>query len=125
MGGDEARDYWEDAGLVRLVAGVLLPVAAWALDVQTSYALVKWSCATGVRGPLLMVPAFSLGLVAWAAVLSWGCWRRLREERPEDDGSRLVDRSYFLAVAGLSLSAITTLFVLTTFMPRLWLSPCE
>jgi hypothetical protein len=37
----------------------------------------------------------------------------------------MEDRSYFLAVAGLSMSAVSFLLIVTSFVPRYFLSPCE
>jgi hypothetical protein len=124
MGGHEARGYWEHVGLTRLLAGVLLPPLAWALDLQVSYALVKWSCATGWHAGLWIVPALSLSLVAAAAWHSWGCWTALRQQAAPA-GAAHEDRSYFLAVTGLALAALFALLIVTSALPRALLSPCE
>jgi hypothetical protein len=123
MGGHEARSYWEDAGLVRLITALLLPVLAWFLDLQFSYAVVKWACAHDSRAALLLAPAASLALVGFSAWLAWTCWAMLREAEPE--GGRQEDRSYFLALSGLSLSALFGLLILTSVVPRVLLGPCE
>jgi hypothetical protein len=124
MGGHAARGYWEDVGLVKLMLGVLLPPFAWFVDLQTSYALVKWACEHGRRGLLLTLPVGSLAIVGTAMWLSWSCWTKLRDEGDEDGGRR-EDRSYLLAVAGLAMSAVFALLILTTYAPRYLLSPCE
>jgi hypothetical protein len=124
MGGHEAREYWEHVGLMKLMASLLVPVAAWFIDLQTSYAMVKWACDEGRGGLLLLVPAGSLILVATSGWLGWDCWTRLRREAT-DEGGRSIDRSRFLALAGLSTSAIFALLILVSLFPRVWLSPCE
>lgn len=124
MSSREAQHYWEHKGLVLLMGGLLLAPLAWFLDLQISYATVKWACAEGRRDVLLLIPAASLMLIALAASMSWRCWRTLRHQgRP--DGGEMEDRSYFLAIAGLSMSAVFALLVLTSLVPRYLLNPCE
>jgi hypothetical protein len=124
MGGHAAQDYWEHIGLAKLMGGLLLPPFAWLLDLQVSYATVKWACAADARGVLLLLPLGSLALIAFSAWLSWSCWTMLRREAGFD-GARMQDRSYFLAVAGLTMSAVFALLILTSYAPRYFLSPCE
>jgi hypothetical protein len=124
MGGHEARDHWEHVGLAMLIGGLLLPVVAWFLDLQISYALVKWACRQDVRGVLGVTALASLAIVAVGTWLSWTCWTRLRDTA-NPEGGRMVDRSYFLAVAGLGLNALFALLILTSLAPRYFLSPCE
>jgi hypothetical protein len=124
MGGHAARSYWEDIGLVMLVAGVLLGPLAWFLDLQVCYAMVKWACEHHRRPLILAVPIGSLALVAIATWMSWSSWTKLRRTADEQ-GAHMEDRSYFLAVAGLGLNAIFALLILLSFVPRYFLSPCE
>lgn len=124
MGGHAARSHWEHAGLAMLIAGFLLPPFAWLLDLQVSYAMLKWTCEHDRRALILLMPLGSLALVALGAGLSWTCWRDLRG-RAQGDGGRMEDRSYFLALAGLAMSAVFALLILTSITPRYLLSPCE
>lgn len=119
-----ASHYWDDAGLMKLVGGFLLAPFAWLLDLQVSYALVKWACANDQRPLLLLIPVGSLGLVAVATWMSASSWTRLRAEARED-GERVEDRSYFIALAGMAMSAVFALLILTSLIPRYVLSPCE
>jgi hypothetical protein len=124
MGGHAAQDYWEHVGLVKLVTGLLLPPFAWLLDLQVSYATVKWACAADARSVLLLLPIGSLALVALAFWMSWSCWTILRADASLE-GARLQDRSYFLAIGGLAMSAVFALLIATSYAPRYVLSPCE
>lgn len=116
--------YWDRQGLAMLIAGFLLAPFAWLLDLQVSYSLVKWVCETGRRELLLALPAGSLAIIAVASWMSWSCWTKLRDEAIET-GARTVDRSYLIAVAGLAMNALFGLLILTSFAPRIFLSPCE
>src|SRR5688572_24665729 len=100
MRDEVARPYWDDVGLVKLLAGFFIGPAAWALNLQINYSLVKWACASGNPQALPLFSAAALALVAGGFGLSWWCFSRLRTEATAR-GDRVVDRSYFLAVAGL------------------------
>jgi hypothetical protein len=124
MGGREAQHYWEHVGLMMLIGGFLLGPLAWFVDLQVSYAVVKWACRGNGRAVLLLMPLGSLTLVAFGAWLSWACWTKLRGSA-QPEGGRMEDRSYFLALAGLASNAIFGLLILTSLAPRYFLSPCE
>lgn len=119
-----ATHYWDDAGLMKLIAALVLAPFAWLLDLQVSYAMVKWACEHDQRVLLLLIPIGSLALVALAAWLSGSSWTELRRQARED-GGQIEDRSYFLAIVGLALSAVFALLILTSLAPRYFLSPCE
>jgi hypothetical protein len=124
MGGHAARHYWEHVGLAKLMGGLLLPPFAWLLDLQVSYATVKWACAADARGVLFALPLLSLSLVAAGGWMSWSCWAVLRRGA-STRGARTEDRSYFLALAGLAMTGVFFLLILTSYAPRYFLSPCE
>jgi len=124
MSAHEARDYWEDAGLVLLVGSFLLAPLAWLLDLEISYAMVKWACEHERRGVLLLVPLGSLAVIGIATTMAWSCWTKLRAGASQE-GARLVDRSYFLALAALAMNAMFALLILVSLAPRYFLSPCE
>jgi hypothetical protein len=118
------HDCRERRGLAKLVGGVLLPPFAWLLDLQVSYATVKWACAADARWVLLALPLGSLALVAVASWWSWSSWTAFRPGAALG-GQRMEDRSYFLSLAGLGTSALFLLLILTSYAPRYLLSPCE
>jgi hypothetical protein len=124
MGSHAARDYWEDVGLAKLLFGFFLAPFAWLLDLQVSYATVKWACAADRRDVLLLLPLGSLALIALGTWLSWSCWTMVKDSGVEEGGT-LQDRSYFLAIAGLAMNALFLLLILTSYAPRYFLSPCE
>jgi hypothetical protein len=124
MGGHAARDDWEDIGLVKLLGGFLLAPFAWLLDLQVSYAAVKWACAADHREVLYLFPLGSLSLIALATRMSWSCWRMVRGHANEK-GASMEDRSYFLAIAGLAMNAVFALLIVTSAFARYYLSPCE
>lgn len=124
MGVHAARNDWPRIGLAKLVGGVLVPPLAWLLDLQVSYATVKWACAADARWVLLTVPLGSVALVGLASWWSWSSWTSLRQGAALE-GKRMDDRNHFLSLAGLSMSAVFLLLILTSYAPRYFLSPCE
>ena len=123
MAGHEAKSYWDDRGLLLLWLGVLSGPAAWALNQLIGYALVKPACA-GHAGPMLtLVSAATLAVIIVGAAISWSCLVRLRDANLT--GARVEDRSYFMALGGLSLNVLLGLLVLTAATSPFLLSPCE
>ena len=123
-GHDAAWPYWDDIGLVKLLAGVFIGPAGWLLNLQINYSLVKWACASGNAQVLPILSAAALALIGCGLWVSWRCFTRLRDQA-DPRGGRVVDRSYFLAVAGLCLSALFGLVVLTGGALHFIVSPCE
>lgn len=124
MGGHEAQSYWEHVGLMMLIGGLLIGPAIWFVDLQVSYAAVKWACEHDRRGVILALPLASLAIVAGSTWMSWSSWMKLRGTASQQ-GAHIEDRSYFLALAGLGLNAVFALLILASFAPRYLLSPCE
>ena len=124
MGGEAARQYWDVIGLVKLLAGVFVGPAAWALNLEISYSLVKWACASETPQLLPLLSATALAMVAGGFGLSWQCWSQLRAGA-DPEGARVVDRSHFLAVTGLGLNALFALLILTSGALHFIISPCE
>jgi hypothetical protein len=124
MGGHAAQSYWEHVGLMMLVGGLLIGPFAWFIDLQISYAAVKWACENDTRGLILVIPIGSLALLGAGAWMSWSSWTKLRSTASQE-GARMEDRSYFLAVSGLAINAVFALLILTSIAPRYFLSPCE
>jgi hypothetical protein len=123
MAGREGNLYWEQRGLVLLWLSVLSGPAAWALNQLIGYALVKPVCAADAKLTLTAVSAGALIVVAAGAWVAWSCLASLRGA--DERGGRREDRSYFMAVAGISLNALIGLLIVTAAVAPFLLSPCE
>jgi hypothetical protein len=124
MGGHEARDYWEDWGLVLLWTSMLAGPAAWGLNLQVGYALVKWACSREAPYVLALVAAGALAITIAGLATGWSCLSKVRDSADEQ-GGREIDRSYFMAIVAIGLNALLGLHILTTAFPPFVLSPCE
>ena len=111
-------------GVALLVTAFLLGPLAWFLDMQISYAMVKWACEHDRRVVLLLIPVASLAVIAAGSWMSWSSFAQLRDTA-DAAGAEMTDRRYFIAVAGLAMNAVFALLILTSIFPRYFLSPCE
>ena len=123
IGTHEPHGYWEQAGLARLWFAVLAGPAAVALNILVGYALVKWACASGHTYVLTALAALMLGLALAGAWVGWACRAEIRDAN--EQGGRIVDRSYFGALVAIGLSAIAALLLIMQAYPHFVLSPCE
>lgn len=107
-----------------IIATFVVTPLAWLVDLQISYAIVKWACAHDQRGLILMIPVFSLAVIGLSTWLLWSRWTKLRYVARADSGGE-VDASYFVAVIGLLMNATFALLIVSSLAPRYFLSPCE
>lgn len=121
---EAARPYWDDIGLVRLLFGVFIGPAAWALNLEVNYSLVKWSCRAEAPHVLPMMSAGALALAVAGVIVSWRAFGELRTQS-DLQGGRVPDRSYFLAIAGIGLNAVFVLLIVTSGLLHFIVGPCE
>ena len=110
----------EGARLSSLFLGML----AIALDQQTSYFIVPWSCGRGLHWPSHLI---SVGALLLALLGCYVGWRDLRRVPPEtSSGDDAPDsRNQFLARLGLMLSAFFALVILTEWLAKFFFDPCQ
>jgi len=120
---DEHGWFSRPPGISALWAGILAGPIAWALDLTSSYAIVKWTCSSQHTIVLHLITLGSLLLIAAGAAASFTALQRAPEQAT-DDGSRSVDRGRFMALLGLLLSAMFALVVIGNAVPRLVLDAC-
>ena len=117
------RDYWEQRGLALLWFAVLAGPAALFANQFVGYALVKWACASGHTYVLTGIAIAMLCLALAGAWVGWTCRNRLRDAT--ENGGRIIDRSYFVAIVGVGLGLLTALLIVMQAYPHFILSPCE
>jgi hypothetical protein len=67
--------------------GFLLAPLAWLLDLQISYAMVKWACATNQHTMLLLMPLGSLSLIGLATGARGRAGPRLGDKATSEVGA--------------------------------------
>lgn len=117
------RRFSSTRGNLVLLAGVLVPPAAWMLDLLVLYSLERYVCRTGASwlfhatSVALLLPVIATG---WAA---WRAWRELGESTETADGGT-PGRSRFLALWGMAFSLAFALLIVAEWIPTLVLDPC-
>jgi hypothetical protein len=107
-----------------LWTGILAGPLAWAFDLMTSYAAVKWVCHTNHYGVLQLITIASLAVVIGAAALSWTALIHTTPDVPTD-GGRPRQRARFMAVLGLASCGLFALQILAGAIPHWVLDACQ
>ena len=109
---------------LQLWIGVLGSAVVWAIQLQTSYAMVPWACSSGHRW---MLPVVSLAFLVAAAIpglISFNLWRRTSSGRLSERESRGDGRRRFMAMLGMMDSAIFVLLIFAQGLPVFFVHPC-
>jgi hypothetical protein len=117
------RAYWDGRGAIWLWAAMFAAPLAWTLDQGLSYPSVKPSCAGGSEAPLLIYPVVAMAIVIAGTWIGWSCLASVRDAA--DDGGRVIDRSYFMAVVAIGFNVLIGVLIVTATIPVFLLSPCE
>ena len=107
-----------------LWTGILAGPVAWALDLETSYALVKWTCAAGTERPFQLMTVAALALTAAGAAVSWTALQHTSGDTPEDGGLPR-QRARFMAILGLASCALFALTIAAAAIPWGVLDACH
>src|SRR4051812_2214552 len=115
-------DRWP--GIFGLAYGFVgAPLSALYMQL-TAYAGVQWSC--GHRNPITIhvIPVIFILLGVIALWLSWRDWTVVgRLTRAE--GATISERTRFVALSGLILSAFSIVLMLALWLPMIVFSPCQ
>lgn len=116
------RRWLEPRTLLAQWAGVLLGPIGWALNLQVSYTLAAFACEDVWRLSVHGTTAVTLAIALAGLSVGWSNWKASRDAGPEGDR---IDRSRFMAVAGIGLSAFFALVIVAQWIPTLFLEPCR
>jgi hypothetical protein len=121
---DVSAPHLPGSSLAVLMFGLLSGPFAWAFDLQISYSLVKWVCASG---NWFVLVASSVGALAVVALGATAAWRRSTGlgDQLDPDGAAGADAGRFLAITAVGLNILFAVLILTSIVPRFVLSPCE
>jgi xanthine/uracil permease len=110
--------------LIVMFAAFVLPPLAFLLNLQLSYTLVLWACATGHVFVLHLISMGTLLLAASGGLIAWRDWQRSGRGWP-DERAGSAPRGRFVSVIGILMSVLFSLVILAQWIPNLVLSPCE
>jgi hypothetical protein len=105
-----------------LWTGILAGPVAWAFDLETSYALVHWTCVTQRVQLLHLITLLSLIVTGGGIAISWISWQHARAPHASNDER---DRARFMAMLGLSAGALFAVAILAGAIPRWVLDACR
>jgi hypothetical protein len=102
---------------------IIVPPLATLVQESVNYALVALECQQQHRLPLHLVAAVALVLSLAGAAIAWGIWREAGVAAPADSGDP-QSRTRFLAIVGISVSALMALAVAAQWLTAAFVAPC-
>ena len=123
-----AEDYWREPGAPLLLwAGLFVAPAAWALNLQANHMLSAFACEGWWRPAFHVVTLITVSIALTGVWLAWRSWQTLRDADGRQEVRALrhrIERSRFMAAAGLVLSAYFALTIMAQWIPALFIEPC-
>lgn len=117
------RDWSAPGAMLSLWTAVLLGPIAWALNLTIAYVLSAFACSGAWTLSFHAGTFLTIALSAAAGRLAWRLWRQTGESSASE-GSR-TERSRFMAIAGIVLSAFFGFAILTQWIPTFFYDPCQ
>jgi hypothetical protein len=110
---------------LRLWWGVIGAPVIWLLYLQAAYMMATWSCAPRRTVMLIITIVIAAAAVSVTGWIAWQSRQRLRKHPSGDDDEVAAQRSHFLVLSGLGISALIALLVLASAIPIGLLQVCE
>jgi hypothetical protein len=89
-----------------------------------SYSITQHACSTGHHWELHLLSLLSGTAAAGATFIAYRNLR-LTSEKERSDGGMPLDRTRFMAITGLMISAFFFVVIIAEAVPRFILSPCD
>ena len=126
MGAQAAVEHGDHRWLTPLPlwTGILAGPLAWAFDLTTSYAVVKWACRAQNHTVFQVITLVSLLVVTGGAVVSFKALSSTMRDTPTDGGWPR-QRAHFMAIVGLCACALFALQILAGAVPHWMLNACH
>jgi hypothetical protein len=114
-----------DARVIRaLWIGLLVPPAAFLLNLEVAYALVPTACSSRNQLIVHVVHLVCLALAVIGGFSAWRVWISGGKTWPGDEGGA-HGRSRFMAGMGLLTSALFVLVIVAQWIPSFLMDPCQ
>jgi hypothetical protein len=108
---------------MRLWISILITPLVALLQLSANYALVPLACEKQQHAPIHLIAGLSLVAALAGMWMAWTAWREAGVQSPGDYGDA-YSRSRFLAVVGLSLSALMALTIVAQWLTAAFIAPC-
>lgn len=121
--GPVADRFAQTRGKLALWAGLLVPPAAWMLDLLVMYSLQRYVCRGGAVWLFHLTTVGTLLPVVIVGAVAWRAWRDAGEPH-ETTGGGVAGRSRFMALWGLVFSISFALLIVVQWIPTYLFDPC-
>ena len=108
---------------MRLWISILITPLIALLQQSTNYALVPLACEKQQHLPIHLVAGIALLAALVAVGMAWSAWREAGVQSPGDFGDSR-SRTRFLAMLGMSLSALMALTIISQWLTAAFIAPC-
>lgn len=117
-------EFSQTRGILWLWAGMLTAPLAFLLHLQVNYMLVTQLCQSEHKLILHLVTLAFLLVAAGGGFVAWRNWEAAGRKWPGEAGS-VTERSRFMSVVGLLLSALIVLALVAQWIPQFIYDPCH
>ncbi|HEY0458432.1 MAG TPA: hypothetical protein VGC97_04720 [Pyrinomonadaceae bacterium] len=124
MSADAKNEFSEKRGQFWLWVGLLLPPAAWAIQLQTVYLASEYGCKYMNFMPNHLASVFALLLSIIGGVIAWRNWIESGKQWEAKEANP-QSRSRFMAILGMMTAALFTLLIFAQWLPTLLGVPCD
>lgn len=111
-------------GILGLAFGLIAGPVSTLIMQTTAYNGVHWACGHKSPGPVHIVPVMFLLVAAAALWISWRDWSSVGRTG-HAEGPTVADRTRFVALLGVSLSAYSIVIMLWMWVPMFVFDPCQ
>jgi hypothetical protein len=108
---------------MRLWFPIIVPPLVVLAQQSANYALVAMECHNQQRLPVHIVTLVALLIALAGVAIAWGRWRSAGASAPEASGDQL-SRTRFLAIVGVSVSALMALAIVAQWLTTAFVTPC-
>ena len=120
----EHRVYTRWPGVFLMIAPFVLSPLVALVSEEVAYVVVPWGCYRDAAGWVRVVPAIFLVVLIVLALVSFRDWRRVGGGTAADEAT-IADRTRFVALAGLGVTAISALMVVFQWVATWLVFPCS
>jgi TRAP-type C4-dicarboxylate transport system permease small subunit len=119
-----SKEFSKTRGILWLWAGLLTAPLAFLLHLQINYMLTTQLCPDGRKLVLHLVTFAFLLVAAVGGFIAWLNWESTGRRWPGEQAN-VPDRSRFMAVVGLLISALIVLAFIAQLIPQFIFDPCN
>jgi hypothetical protein len=109
---------------LRLWIGMLVPPAAWAVQLQSLYLTSEFGCRSSDFTWNHVVVVVALIVSILAGFIAWREWSQSGRS-DEDEGGDRMSRRRFMSLLGVLTSALFSVTILAQWLPTLMGVPCD